>query len=65
MEVACWAHVRRKFHDVNVATGAPLALQALERIGKLFEVERAINGEPPEERARMRRRHSRPLLDAL
>ena len=42
-QVACWAHVRRKFHDVHVATGAPIARQVLERIGKLFEVERAIN----------------------
>ena len=65
VEVACWSHARRKFHDVHVATGSPLALQALERIGKLFEVERAINGEQPEKRARMRRQRSRPLLDAL
>ena len=65
VEVACWAHARRKFHDVHVATGAPIARQALERIGKLFEVERAINGKPPDERARTRRGHSRPLLDAL
>ena len=24
-EVACWAHVRRKFNDIHVASNAPIA----------------------------------------
>ena len=40
-EVACWAHVRRKFYDIHVATSAPIAGEALQRIGQLFDIERA------------------------
>jgi hypothetical protein len=43
-EVACWAHVRRKFYDIHVATNAPIAGDALTRIGQLFDVERAAIG---------------------
>ena len=62
LEVACWAHVRRKFHDVHAATTSPIAKEALERIGKLFDVERAVNGRTLEERARARRDRSGPAL---
>ena len=43
-EVACWAHVRRKFYDIHVATNAPIAGEALQRIGQLFDIERAAMG---------------------
>jgi hypothetical protein len=36
-EIACWAHVRRKFYDIHVATNAPIAADALTRIGQLFQ----------------------------
>ena len=64
-EVACWAHARRKFHDVHLATKSPLAAEALQRIGALFDIERQINGQPPAERCRIRQIHARPLLDEL
>lgn len=64
-EVACWAHVRRKFHDVHVATTAPVAEEALQRIGALFAVEREIHGLPPDERRRVRQAQSQPVLDDL
>lgn len=64
-EVACWAHVRRKFHDVHMATKAPLAAEALERIGALFAVERDIHGWPPDERRQVRQARSGPVLDDL
>lgn len=57
-EMACWAHVRRKFHDVHVATKAPIAEEALQRIGALFAVEREIHGLPPDERRRVRQARS-------
>ena len=41
-EVACWAHVRRKFFDVHKANGSAIAREALERIGALFDIERTI-----------------------
>jgi transposase len=65
VEVACWAHVRRKFFDVHEATGSLLAREALERMGALFAIERTINGQPPEERRRVRQLRAKPLLDEL
>jgi len=64
-EVACWAHARRYFHDIHVASKAPLATDALERIGRLFDVERAIDGLAPAERQRIRQARARPLVDDL
>ncbi len=53
VEAACWAHVRRKFHDIHAAGGtSPLAREALERIGKLYAIEERINGKPPDQRRR-------------
>jgi transposase len=43
-EAACWAHLRRDFHDVWKATGSPIARDALERIGQLYDIEREIAG---------------------
>jgi transposase len=64
-EVACWAHVRRKFHDVHLATQSPLAAGALQRIGALFAIERSINGQWPDQRRAVRQARSRPVLDDL
>ena len=65
VEAACWAHTRRKFFDVHAATGSAVAHEALERIGALYEVERAVHGKPPDERRRRRQARSRPLAEAL
>jgi len=64
-EIACWAHARRNFYDIHVATKAPVAADALERIGRLFDVERAVHGLPPDERQRIRQAKARPLVDDL
>jgi transposase len=64
-EVACWAHVRRKIYDVHLATKAPIAADALERIGQLFNVEREVNGLAPETRRQIRRARARPVVDDL
>ena len=40
----CWAHARRKFYDVDVATKSPIAHEALQRIGALYAIEREISG---------------------
>lgn len=65
VEVACWAHVRRKIHDVWVATKAPLAKQAIDLIGKLFDVERQIVGGPAADRLATRQAASVPVLVEL
>jgi len=64
-EAACWAHARRKFYDLYAATKAPLADEALRRIGKLYEIEAEIRGRPPDERQRVRQARAGPLLDQL
>ena len=64
-EAACWAHVRRKFFDVHAATGSPIAQEALNRIGDLYGVEKAIAGSPPDHRRRERQQRSKPIAEAL
>jgi len=65
MEIACWAHVRRKFHDLFAAHESPIAKDALERIGALYGIEREIRGRPPDERKRVRTERALPLLEDL
>ena len=45
-EAACWAHLRRDFHDVWTATKSEIAREALDRIGKFYDIEREIAGQP-------------------
>ena len=64
-EAACWAHVRRKFHDLYQAHRSPIAHEALERIGQLYRIEQEIRGRSPAERKEVRQARSRPLLEAM
>jgi transposase len=64
-EVACWAHARRYFFDVHHKNGSPIAKEALDKIGALFGIERAIAGQIPERRRRVREDAAKPRLDAL
>ncbi len=64
-EVACWAHVRRKFYDVHAATGSATAREALDNIAGLYAVEQDVRGWPPDERRRERQARAGPLLDAF
>src|SRR5437868_8704559 len=65
VEAACWAHARRKFFDVHAANGSPIAKEALERIGKLYEVEKELQGFGPDHRRRERHRRSKPIAAGL
>ncbi|MGX2032482.1 IS66 family transposase [Methylocaldum gracile] len=64
-EVACWAHVRRKFYELHKAHRSPLAAEVLQRIGALYTIEAEIRGQPPEARAAARQARAGPLLAAL
>ena len=64
-EAACWAHVRRKFYDLQVAHKSPVAQEALERIGALYAIEDEIRGRPPNQRREIRQARARPLLESL
>jgi transposase len=65
VEVACWAHSRRKLFDVHAATGSPLAQEALERIAALFQIEAKINGLDPKGRRAVRQERTVPRLAEL
>jgi transposase len=64
-EVACWAHVRRKFFDVHKANGSPIAREALDRIGALFDIERTIAGKSADRRRAVRQSLAKEKLDKL
>ena len=62
---ACWAHMRRKFHDVEQATGSPVAAETLRRIADIYAVEAKARGQSPEQRLQWRRTVSAPAVKAL
>lgn len=73
----CWAHARRKFFELADAAAqlkrrrraapilSPIAIEAVKRIDAIFDVERAINGRPAEERFAARREFAAPIVDEL
>ena len=72
-EALCWSHSRRKFFELaDIAASArrgktatpisPLALEAVRRIDRLFDVEREINGRSADERRAARLEYSAPIL---
>jgi transposase len=64
-EAACWAHWRRDFHDIWTSNKSEIAREALDRIGALYDIERGINGEPPEIRLAARQMQSKPKAEAF
>ena len=62
-EAACWAHLRRDFHDVWKGSGSTIAREALDQIGALYDIERQITGRPPEQRLAIRKAESRPRVE--
>jgi transposase len=61
----CWSHVRRRFYELAAAGPAPIATEALERIGALYAIESDIRGHSPDDRRATRQERSHPILDAL
>jgi transposase len=61
----CWSHVRRRFFDLAAAGPAPIANEALTRIGALYAVEKDIRGRNADERRATRQIKSRPIVEAL
>jgi transposase len=74
---ACWAHARRPFFELaDIATQlkrkpdkraiiSPLALEAVQRIDRIFHIEHDINGKPAAERLAVRQTLSAPLVEEL
>lgn len=65
MEVACWAHARRNFFELFVAHQCPTSQEALDRIGKLYDIEEDIRGQSAEVRLSVRQARAVPQLHAL
>ena len=72
----CWAHARRQFFELadiaanarrgkNAGAISPVALEAVRRIDVLLDIERSINGLAADERLRIRKQQSAPVLDEL
>lgn len=59
----CFAHSRRKFYDVHVATGSPIAAEAVRRIGEFYAIEDRIRGKSAGIRCAVRQAETKPLLD--
>ena len=64
-EVACWAHARRKFHEIHAIHASPTTTEALARIAALYAIEDEIRGKPAELRREVRQSRARPLIDEL
>ena len=64
-EVACMAHVRRKFVDIHRSQASPIAEEAIGRIAQLYAVEKEARGSPPDRRTELRRTHAAPIFDDL
>jgi len=66
IDVACWAHARRRFIDAERTNGRK-AKPIIETIGKLYAIEKRAreSGIPPDERSQLRRSESIPILAEL
>jgi transposase len=58
----CWAHLRRQFFDIAKDGQAPVASEALERIAKLYLIEKTIRGQTAVARRAARQERSKPLV---
>jgi transposase len=64
-EMACMAHIRRKFVDVYQSQGSPIAEEAIKRIAGLYAVEKQARGCSAEDRAALRQANAKPVFDDL
>jgi transposase len=54
IELACWAHARRKFFDLFQASQSPMAQEVLNRIAELYAIEAEARDLSTDERKRLR-----------
>lgn len=64
-EAACWAHLRRDFHDLWVGAKSQIAREALDRIGAIYDIEARITGQSAQARHAARQLHSKPKVEAF
>ena len=61
----CWAHARRKLHDVAQSSTAPIAQEGLAQIQALYRIEKDLRGQTADQRLAERRERSKPIIDTL
>ena len=64
VEVACWAHTRRKFIEAE-SSDPNLSKEAVGLIQKLYAIERAAKDLDDDARTLLRQEKSRPVLDEI
>ncbi len=64
-ELGCWAHARRKFVDLEKASGSAIATEALHRIAALYRIEHEVRGADPHTRHAYRQQHAAPIVAAM
>lgn len=65
IELACLAHCRRKFFDLQAAGTHPVAEEALRRIGELYALEAQARDADAVARLMLRQSEAKPRLRAL
>ena len=61
----CWAHARRKLHDVTQSGAAPIAQEGLVQIQALYRIEKDLRGQTSGQRRAARQERSKPIIDAF
>jgi len=61
----CWAHARRKLHDVTQSGAAPIAQEGLAHIQTLYRIEKDLRGQTADQRLAARQERSKPIIDAF
>ena len=64
-EVACLAHIRRKFADVFQSEGSVIAENTIRRIAALYAVEKEARGLAPDQRVEIRKAKAKPIFEDL
>jgi hypothetical protein len=59
----CWAHARRKLHEVAQTGTTPIADEGLKQIANLYRIEKESRGQNAEARLAARQERSKPIID--
>ncbi len=62
-KLPAWAHIRRKFVDVQQSQGSAIAERAIKRIAKLYAIEKEVRGHSAKERVALRQKEAKPIFD--
>ncbi len=67
--LGCWAHVRRKFMEAVIGAGKggkhSKAQQGVNKIAKLYAIEKRIRGQTPQQRFEVRQREVPPIFKEI